>query len=103
MCSKSVQEGPRQWYEPQNHRANKWQGEITSPSSYNEYPWESQSLTFPLESNAHVIVGSECFVAVRALAHSRLQPLLDTISAKDVTTCLHYSVLEIFSTDGANG
>ena len=50
-----------------------------------------------------MIVSSECFVAVGAFAHSRLQTLFDAISAEDMTTCFHRSILEIFTTDSADG
>lgn len=50
-----------------------------------------------------MIVGSECFVAVGAFAHTRLQTLFDAISAEDMTACFHRSVLEIFTADSADG
>lgn len=49
------------------------------------------------QGDMHVVVAAEGFAAVRALAGTRGETLLNTIFAEDVTACLDRRVLEVGS------
>jgi hypothetical protein len=53
------------------------------------------------KGNVHVVVTSEGFTAVGALAGARGETLLDTIFAEDMAACFDCGVLEIATADCA--
>ena len=56
-----------------------------------------------LQRDPHVVIGTKSLIAIRALAHARLESLFDTLPAQDMAAGFDDSVLEVLPTNSAYG